>query len=82
MKIPEPLFKFINLVVMALLKSPIHGFWSASLVVIGFRGRKTGKSYATPVRYVVDAEVVQCFTSKDGDWWRNIAVSQEAELLL
>lgn len=82
MKIPEPLFKMINLVVVMLLKSPIHRFWSDSLVVIGFTGRKTGKTYKTPVRYVRKGDVVQCFTSKNGGWWRNIAASGEATLLL
>jgi deazaflavin-dependent oxidoreductase (nitroreductase family) len=82
MKVPEPLFKLINLVVVLLLKSPIHRFWSDSLVVVGFTGRKTGRSYKTPVRYVRKGNVVQCFTSKGGGWWRNIAASGEAVLLL
>ena len=82
MKIPEPLFKLINLVVVLLLKSPMHRFWSDSLLVIGFTGRKTGRSYKTPVRYVRKGNVVQCFTSKSGGWWRNIASSREATLLV
>jgi deazaflavin-dependent oxidoreductase (nitroreductase family) len=82
MKIPEPLFKLVNLIVVMLLKSPIHWLWSDSLVVIVFTGRKTGKSYRTPVRYVRKGDVVQCFTSKSGGWWRNIATSGEATLLL
>ncbi|MGV0033772.1 MAG: nitroreductase family deazaflavin-dependent oxidoreductase [Candidatus Azotimanducaceae bacterium WSBS_2022_MAG_OTU7] len=82
MKIPEPLFKLINLVVALLLKSPLHRFWSDSLVVIRFTGRKTGKLYTTPVRYLKKGDVVQCFTSKTGSWWRNIAASGEATLLL
>lgn len=72
MKIPEPLFKTINFVVRLLLKSPIHSFWSDSLLVIGFNGRKTGKYYETPVRYVKASNVIQCFTSKTGKWWRNV----------
>jgi deazaflavin-dependent oxidoreductase (nitroreductase family) len=81
-KIPEPLFKIINLIVGLLLVSPVHGFWSKSLLVIGFKGRKTGRSYETPVRYVETGEVIQCFTSKSGKWWRNVAATDRVTLLV
>ena len=82
MKVPEPLFKFINVVVHLLLRSPVHGFWSDSLLVIGFKGRKTGREYKTPVRYVVTESVIQCFTSRSGKWWRNVLAASEVTLLI
>lgn len=82
MKIPEPLFKFINRIVILLLRSPMHGFWSNSLVVIRFQGRKTGRQYETPVRYVQAGDQIQCFTSKSGNWWRNVAAADQVTLLL
>ena len=82
MKIPEPLFKIINLIVGLLLRSPIHGFWSKSLLVIGFKGRKTGRRYETPVRYIEDGDLIQCFTSKSGKWWLNFAASNQVTLLV
>lgn len=82
MRIPESVFKLVNLVVVLLVRSPIHRFWSDSLVVIEFTGRRTGRSFKTPVRYVRKDSVVQCFTSKSGSWRRNIAISGEATLLL
>ena len=72
MKIPEPLFRLINLVVIGLLKSPFHRFWSDSLLIIHFVGRRSGKRYRTPVRYTVSGEKLHCFTSKSGKWWRNV----------
>ena len=75
MRIPESVFKLVNLVVVLLVRSPIHRFWSDSLVVIEFTGRRTGRSFKTPVRYVRKDSVVQCFTSKSGSWRRNIAIS-------
>jgi len=72
MKIPEPLFIFINPIVRLLLKSWIHFFWSGNLMLITFTGRKSGRRFTTPVRYIRDAEPVRCFTSAENQWWRNL----------
>src|SRR5262249_17743027 len=53
MRLPEPLFVVINPVIRALLRSPVHGLMSKSLMLITFTGRKSGRRYTTPVRYVV-----------------------------
>ncbi len=82
MKIPEPLFKLINLVVIGLLKSPLHGLVSKSLMVIRFTGRKTGRIYTTPVRYLLSDQRVQCFTSKSTGWWRNLVAAPGVSLLI
>lgn len=82
MKVPEPLFKFINVIVTLLLKSPVHGFFSDSLMVIYFTGRKTGKGFRTPVRYQRDADKVICFTSKETRWWPNVKAKPEVTLLI
>jgi deazaflavin-dependent oxidoreductase (nitroreductase family) len=55
-----------------LLRSPIHFFWSKSLMLITFTGRKSGRRYTTPVRYVRVDGVVRCFTSVEHLWWRNL----------
>ena len=72
MKIPEPLFAIINPVVRTLLRSPLHFLASASLMIIAFKGRKTGRLYATPVRYLMEGDFVLCFSSKETRWWRNL----------
>lgn len=82
MKIPEPLFKLINLFVVMLLRSPVHGFWSKNLLVISFTGRRSGRQFRTPVRYIRGNGGIQCFTSKSGQWWRNVAASRQATLLV
>lgn len=80
MKIPEPLFKFINVIVALLLKSPVHGFFSDSLMVIFFTGRKSGKPFRTPVRYQTEGDKVICFTSKDTRWWPNVKAKPGVQL--
>ena len=72
MKIPEPLFAIINPAVRLLLKSPIHGFWSGSLMLITFTGRKSQRLFTTPVRYTEEGDMVRCYTSSENRWWRNM----------
>jgi deazaflavin-dependent oxidoreductase (nitroreductase family) len=71
-RLPEALFSVINPLVRTLLRSPIHGFWSKSLMLITFTGRRSGRVFTTPVRYVRVGDGVRCFTSAEGLWWRNL----------
>lgn len=72
MRIPDHLFIIINPTVRLLLRSPLHWFWSRSLLLITFTGRKTRKVYTTPVRYLKSGEAVWSFTSVESKWWRNL----------
>jgi hypothetical protein len=76
------LFAIINPIVRFLLRSPIHRFWSGSLMLITFTGRKSGKSFTTPVRYVCVGDAVRCFSSSQGLWWRNLVGGAEVVLRL
>ena len=71
-KIPEPLFVIINPIVRLLLRCPIHGFWSKGLLLITFTGKKSGRQFTTPVRYVRIGNLIRCFTSFENMWWRNL----------
>ena len=72
MRIPEPLFVIINRAMRLLLRSPLHPLVSRSLMLISFKGRVTGRTYTTPVRYVRDGEKIRCYTSRDARWWPNL----------
>ena len=80
MKLPEALFAIINPTMSLLLRSPLHGFWSKSLMLITFKGRKSGKSFTTPVRYIQNNGVIRCFTSSQNQWWRNFRDGAEVVL--
>jgi len=41
-------------------------------MLITFTGRKSGRRFTTPVRYVRDGETIRCFTSAENLWWRNL----------
>ena len=52
------------------LRTPLHGIFSKSLMLLEFRGRKTGKAYCTPVSYLREGDEVTSFT--DSPWHRNL----------
>jgi hypothetical protein len=72
MKMPEFMFVIINPIMKFLLRSPLHGILSDSIMIIGFTGRKSGRQYETPVRYVRMAGNIRCYSSDDTMWWRNL----------
>ena len=72
MKIPEPLFAVINPLMRMLLRSPLHALLSSSLMLVTYTGRKSGRTYSTPVRYLRTGDTIQAFTSQDTQWWRNL----------
>ncbi|MCY4200799.1 MAG: nitroreductase/quinone reductase family protein [Gammaproteobacteria bacterium] len=80
MKIPEPLFVIVNPAVRLLLASPLHGLASKSLLSITYTGRRSGRRYTTPLRYMRDGDVIRCFTSRDTSWWRNLQDEQDVSL--
>lgn len=72
MKLPEPLFAIINPVIGFVLRSPLHFLLSKSLMLITFTGRKSGRQFTTPVRYIRDDGMIRCFTAQENQWWRNL----------
>ena len=72
MRLPEPLFLIINPVMRMLLRSPLHFVQSKSVMLITFTGKKSGRVFTTPVRYVRVGDTVRCFTSAENLWWRNL----------
>jgi hypothetical protein len=82
MRLPEPLFVVINPLMRALLRSPLHGILSSSLMLITFTGRKSGRRFTTPVRYVRVDGMVRCFTAAKNLWWRNLRGGASVSLLI
>jgi deazaflavin-dependent oxidoreductase (nitroreductase family) len=52
------------------LRSPLHGAVSKSVLLITFTGRKSGKTYTTPVSYSQHDGQVYVFTH--AAWWKNL----------
>lgn len=82
MRLPEPLFVVINPMMRLLLRSPLHGLMSGSLMLISFTGRRSGRRYTTPVRYLRVDGAVRCFTAAKNLWWRNLRGGATVSLLI
>ena len=61
---------FVNQAMKLVLRSPVHGMVSKSILLITFTGRKSGKTYTTPVSYSQHDDQVTIFTH--AGWWKNL----------
>jgi deazaflavin-dependent oxidoreductase (nitroreductase family) len=66
-KVANPFVRFI-------LRSPFHKVMSAAVLLITYRGRKSGKTYTLPVNYVQVGETVYIVPGmpEQKTWWRNL----------
>jgi deazaflavin-dependent oxidoreductase (nitroreductase family) len=61
---------FVNHAMKRVLRSPVHGMVSKTILLITFTGRKSGKAYTTPVSYSQSGDLVYIFTH--AAWWKNL----------
>ena len=61
----------VNRLMSLLLRSPLHGVASRSIMLITFTGRKSGRSYTTPISYDREGDLVTAFTG--ARWWKNLS---------
>lgn len=66
------LTSFFNPFMVLLLRSPLHILASKSTLLITFTGRKSGKSYTTPVNYVSRGDLLYIVSLRSRTWWRNL----------
>jgi deazaflavin-dependent oxidoreductase (nitroreductase family) len=64
------------------LRSPFHGMLSNGMMLITVTGRKTGKTYTTPVGYYEEGGYLWVITSRERSWWRNLQGGANVKLLL
>jgi hypothetical protein len=78
---PLWIFKIANPMVSALLRSPLHGVMSNMLMLITYKGRKSGKTFTHPIGYFAwDKDELMAFTS--ARWWVNLLDGKPVTLLL
>lgn len=78
----KALYSVINPVVKFILSSPVHGLMSRNTVLLEFKGRKSGKTYTTPVSYRAMNGQLHCFTDKANKWWHNLRGGGDVGLTL
>ena len=72
----KTLYGVINPVVKFILSSKLHGMMSRNTVLLEFKGRKSGKTYTTPVSYHETNGQLHCFTDKANKWWLNLQAGE------
>ena len=61
-----------NPIIAWILRSPLHGLLGGSLMVVTYKGRKSGKVYHTPVNCVRDGDTWLVTSLRRRTWWRNL----------
>ena len=76
--------KIANPFVRLILRSPFHRLMSAALLIITYRGRKTGKEYSLPVQFVQDGNHIYIVPGlpEQKTWWRNLKDGVPVQLVL
>lgn len=67
---PKVFYRVINPLMTALLRSPLHGRLSHSMLLLTFHGRKSGKRYTLPLGYVQHND--RLFVLTHSPWWKNL----------
>lgn len=73
----------VNPVMRALLRSPIHAVVSGNIAILHYQGRRSGRSFNTPLSYVREADTVLLLSSLNTGWWKNFrdgAAAVEVEI--
>lgn len=81
--IPKPVFEYlINPLMKALLRSPVHWLVSDAVLLITYRGRRSGRTYTTPVGYEELDGTLYVTSQTDRVWWKNLRGGAEVEVRL
>jgi hypothetical protein len=68
--LPKWAYAVVNPVMRAILQSPLHRLLSGALMLLSFRGQKSGKRYTIPVGYLQEGDRLYIFSH--AGWWRNL----------
>jgi hypothetical protein len=74
------IFTLTNQLMTPLLRSPLHGIASHTLVLLSFQGRKSGNTYTFPTGYTQQGNQVEIVSSRS--WWKNLRGNARVTLWL
>lgn len=74
----------VNRLVLAILRSPLHGIFSTGIVELRVRGRRTGRLLALPAQYARDGDLLVILPghAERKTWWRNLTGGAEVSVRL
>jgi deazaflavin-dependent oxidoreductase (nitroreductase family) len=71
-----------NPIMRGLLNSPLHFMVSNNMMLMTYTGRKSGKSYTTPMNYLAINGAIYTTSYRERVWWRNLRDGAEVTLHL
>ena len=75
------LLRRLDPVISAVLQSPLHALLSRDVLLLTYRGRKTGQPHRLPLSYVeIDDHLYLC--TRTSRWWRNLGEGRRVDLRL
>jgi hypothetical protein len=78
---PLWIFKVMNPIMKGVLRSPLHPLLSGTLMLVTYKGRKTGKRYTIPIGYFAWGEG-ELMSFSSARWWTNLRGGTPVTLLL
>jgi hypothetical protein len=84
-RVPLRLLRLANPLVRGLLRSPAHGALSGRLLVLEYRGHRSGRTFRIPLRYAetADGTVVAVAVRPERKlWWRSFRQPADARLTM
>ena len=69
--IQHGLYRVLNPVMKAVLRSPLHRMASRTIVLLRFCGSASGREFVTPLSYVRDDQIVWFLSDHSTNWWKN-----------
>jgi hypothetical protein len=73
---------WFNPIMSWMLRSPLHSIVSKNMMLMTYTGRKSGKSYTTPMNYLEMNGGLYTNSYRDRAWWRNLRGGAEVTLRL
>lgn len=73
--------RLYNPVVVRLLRSPLNGLISGSVMLITYTGRRSGERYSITVNYGRDGDDLLVVSPGERVWWRNLRGGATATVL-
>lgn len=77
---PVWVFRRLAPLIRALLRSPLAGLLDRRLMLLSYRGRRSGREYEIPIGYFAWDDGVLALSSRR--WWINLREEQQVTLLI
>jgi hypothetical protein len=79
-RVLQRVVRYFNPMMKFVLGTPLHRLMSGHLVLLSFSGRKSGRSFTTPVSYVMEGRAL--LIPGGGAWWKNLGNGRAARVRL